>query len=284
MLKNPQTVLLTLNLLGSLVNNCGEKFHSVLLNDRKFLRDLGNLARQSAKKMGVDHKQVSDTCLDLVQSWGEAFLPKRNMFDGTLLCCAVLHHVGSDECHAFYSLYCIALHCTIGVVELYFTLRKEGLPFKSQQFDPSRVPIMLPAVRGDKKASVGIIRLDEFRAEDEDNYEEDDDDANLAAAIESSLSSKHSPGPKIGRSTAATPAASIVSKRVKSKEEQDLENVVQSLSVPMAVLAELILACRDHRDIQNNEVAQDVLAQLQLFQSRMNTLIDQALLLDPKVT
>lgn len=90
MLKNPQTVLLTLNLLGSLVNNCGEKFHSVLLNDRKFLRDLGNLARQSAKKMGVDHKQVSDTCLDLVQSWGEAFLPKRNMFDGTLLYCAVL--------------------------------------------------------------------------------------------------------------------------------------------------------------------------------------------------
>jgi hypothetical protein len=171
-------------------------------------------------------------------------------------------------------------------VELYFTLRKEGLPFKSQQFDPSRVPIMLPA-KG-KKAPEGIFRLDEFRAEDNDNYDDDDDDANLAAAIESSLSAKHSPGPKIGRSTAAKPPpaatpTTIVSKRVKSKEEQDLENVVQSLPIPMAVLAELILVCSDHRDIQNNEVAQDVLAQLQLFQSRMNTLIDQALLLDPKV-
>lgn len=180
---------------------------------------------------------------------------------------------------------CTILHCTAGVVELYFTLRKEGLPFKSQQFDPSRVPIMLPA-RG-KKAPEGI-RLDEFRPEDDNNADndDDDDDANLAAAIESSLSAKHSPAPKSGRSsTAATPAATaaIVSKRVKSKEEQDLENVVQSLSIPMAVLAELILACRDHRDIQNNEVAQDVLAQLQLFQSKMNTLIDQALLLDPKV-
>lgn len=85
--KTPQIVVLTLNLLGSLVNNCGEKFHSVLLNDRKFLRDLGNLARQSAKKMGVDHRQVSDTSLDLVQSWGEAFLPKRSLFDGTALHC-----------------------------------------------------------------------------------------------------------------------------------------------------------------------------------------------------
>lgn len=170
-------------------------------------------------------------------------------------------------------------------MELYFTLRKEGLPFKSQQFDPSRVPIMLPA-KG-KKAPEGI-QLDEFRAEDDGNYDEDDDDANLAAAIESSLSAKDSPAPKIGRSTAAKPSpattpATILSKRVKSKEEQDLENVVQSLSIPMAVLAELILVCSDHRDIQNNEVAQDVLAQLQLFQSRMNTLIDQALLLDPKV-
>lgn len=165
-------------------------------------------------------------------------------------------------------------------MELYFTLRKEGLPFKSQQFDPSRVPIMLPA-RG-KKAPEGI-RLDEFRPEDDNtannDNDDDDDDANLAAAIESSLSAKHSPAPKSGRSS----TAAIVSKRVKSKEEQDLENVVQSLSIPMAVLAELILACRDHRDIQNNEVAQDVLAQLQLFQSKMNTLIDQALLLDPKV-
>ena len=88
--KNPQIVVLTVNLLGSLVNNCGERLHSVLLNDRKFLRDLGTLARQSAKRMGAEHKQVSDASLDLVQSWGEAFLPKRNQFDGAWSCVMLL--------------------------------------------------------------------------------------------------------------------------------------------------------------------------------------------------
>jgi len=101
--KNPQIVVLALNLMGSLVNNCGEKFHSVLLNDRKFLRDLGNLARQSAKRMGLDHKQVSDTSLDLVQSWGEAFLPNRNLFNGTVLHCIEID--SSSGCHSCYSLH-----------------------------------------------------------------------------------------------------------------------------------------------------------------------------------
>jgi hypothetical protein len=34
------------------------------------------------------------------------------------------------------------------IVDLYFNLRKEGMPFKPQQFDPSRVPIFVQPLSG----------------------------------------------------------------------------------------------------------------------------------------
>lgn len=131
--KVPQTVGLTMQLLGSMVNNCGTRFHAAI-NDEKFMRDVGNAIRYFSKRPGAENKDVTDVALDLVQSWGEAFLPQRRQF----------YHI----------------------VDLYFNLRKEGLPFKTQQFDPTRVPIFA----SNAQSSTG-----------------DDTDAILAAALQSSM-------------------------------------------------------------------------------------------------
>ena len=122
-----------MQLIGSMVNNCGTRFHAAI-NDEKFMRDVGNAIRFFSKRPGAENKDVTDVSLDLVQSWGEAFLPQRRQF----------YHI----------------------VDLYFNLKKEGLPFKTQQFDPSRVPIFA----NNSKASTG-----------------DDTDAILAAALQSSM-------------------------------------------------------------------------------------------------
>jgi hypothetical protein len=131
--KSPQTVGLTMQLIGTLVNNCGAQFHAAM-NDEKFMREMGNAIRYFSKRPGAENKDATDVALDLVQSWGEAFLPKRKQF----------YHI----------------------VDLYFTLRKEGLPFKVQQFDPTRVPIFAGS-----GASGGA----------------DNTDAILAAALQSSM-------------------------------------------------------------------------------------------------
>ena len=132
--KSSQTVGLTMQLVGSLVNNCGLRFHTAM-NDEKFIRAIGDAIRYFSSRPGLESKEVTDNSLDLVQSWGEAFLPKRKQF----------YHI----------------------VDLYFTLRKEGLPFKTQQFDPSRVPIFTDN-NGTPKTR-------------------DETDAILAAALQSSL-------------------------------------------------------------------------------------------------
>lgn len=130
--KSAQKVGLTMQLIGSFVNNCGNRFHTVL-NDEKFTREIANAVRYFSKRPGVESKDVTDISLDLIQSWGEAFLPRRRDF--------------------YY------------IVDLYFVLRKEGLPFKPQQFDPNRVPIF---------ANGG-------------NAGGDNTDAILAAALQSSM-------------------------------------------------------------------------------------------------
>ena len=99
--KSAQTVGLTMQLIGSLVNNCGARFHAAL-NEEKFTREIGNAVRYFGNKAGSESKDVTDISLDLIQSWGEAFLPRRKQF--------------------------------YNIVDLYFTLRKEGLPFKVQKY------------------------------------------------------------------------------------------------------------------------------------------------------
>ena len=60
--------------------------------------------------------------------------------------------------------------------------------------------------------------------------------------------------------------------------------VVQALSESMLLLKEMILACTHHGDFRHNEVAQEVLQQMQVFQAKMPALIEQALATDPDVS
>lgn len=113
--KSAQTVGLTIQLIGVFVNNCGSRFHGIL-NDERFTRAIADAVRYFSKRPGHDSKDTTDVALDLIQSWGEAFLPRRR-----------------DYYH---------------IVDLYFNLRKEGLPFKPQQFDPNRVPIFVDSNSG----------------------------------------------------------------------------------------------------------------------------------------
>lgn len=51
----------------------------------------------------------------------------------------------------------------------------------------------------------------------------------------------------------------------------------------MSILKEIILASTHQMDFRHNEVAQEVLTQLQSFQAQMPALIEQALMSDPDV-
>lgn len=104
-----------MQLIGSFVSNCGQRFYAVL-NDEKFTRTIADAVRYFSKRPGNDSKDTTDIALDLIQWWGEAFLPRRRDY--------------------------------YFIVDLYFNLRKEGLPFKPQQFDPNRVPLFANDVGG----------------------------------------------------------------------------------------------------------------------------------------
>lgn len=58
---------------------------------------------------------------------------------------------------------------------------------------------------------------------------------------------------------------------------------MQSLRSCMFILKDLILAAVSVMDFRQNEVAQDVLVQLQVYQSKMPSLIEQGLMTDPEV-
>ena len=109
--KTAKTVQLALHLIECLVKNCGIRLHTAV-NDEAFMDDLMKVARKYTSKTGADNRAVAELVLDIIQGWGEAFLPKQKQFPN--------------------------------IVKAYHTLRKEGLPFKPQ-YDASRVPIFTPS-------------------------------------------------------------------------------------------------------------------------------------------
>jgi len=244
--KSAQTVGLTMQLIGSLVNNCGARFHAAL-NEEKFTREIGNAVRYFGNKAGSESKDVTDISLDLIQSWGEAFLPRRKQF--------------------------------YNIVDLYFTLRKEGLPFKVQQFDPSRVPI--------------------FSDNSPTPRSGEDTDAILAAALQSSMALEmeaeekerrrenaysdnrptrphHSHNHTRNHNEGAKEEAGFTSIGSNTAEE------VVSLKSCMSILKDLIQAATHHKDFRHNEIADEVMTQLQSYQSKMTNLIETALMNDPE--
>jgi hypothetical protein len=76
------------------------------------MKDMAKVARKfTAKKGDSNAREVSELSLDIIQAWGEAFLPKSKMYPN--------------------------------FAKVYHELRKEGLPFRPQ-YDESRVPVFTP--------------------------------------------------------------------------------------------------------------------------------------------
>eukprot|EP01035_Chromulina_nebulosa_P017065 gene17065-22577_t len=73
-----------------------------------FIKEIGKVARKFVAKTGDDNREVSIACLDIIQAWGEAFLPMQNKYPN--------------------------------LPKLYQELRKEKLPFRPQ-YDESRAPV-----------------------------------------------------------------------------------------------------------------------------------------------
>eukprot|EP01040_Poterioochromonas_malhamensis_P005402 gene5401-5796_t len=239
----PKVVVLTLRLMETLTTNCGNTWFYAL-NAEPVTKDLANVARKYIAKTGPENKEVTDTCLDVVQGWGEAFLPRKKQFPN--------------------------------IVELYFTLRKEGLPFKvNNQFDPSRVPIF---EKPSAPESNGGVYLDAQT------------DAILAATLQASMdlhtaqsntkrsnstSSSSNPPPRSNNTTKGSSGSA--NRRTSSSSTSATNGVIESMSISITILKELILASSSIFDLKSNEVINEIIDQIRSYQVQIHSSIENSM-------
>ena len=108
--RDPNDAILILSLVESLVKNGTGSFHTAI-NDEGFMNEMAKFARKYSSRTDADTRKVAELVLEIIQSWGEAFLPYSNKYPN--------------------------------IVRTYHDLRKERLPFKLQ-YDPARAPIFTP--------------------------------------------------------------------------------------------------------------------------------------------
>ncbi|CAN0425094.1 unnamed protein product, partial [Ectocarpus sp. 8 AP-2014] len=99
-----------LTLAETLVKNCHDPVHREIASER-FMAAVAKIARTYSFKTNRKSLAIADQSLDIIQAWGEAFLPRRREFP----------------------LF----------VETYHELRAEGLPF-SAQYQSDRPPVLDP--------------------------------------------------------------------------------------------------------------------------------------------
>ncbi|KAG6613725.1 uncharacterized protein IUM83_18561 [Phytophthora cinnamomi] len=105
-----RVVILALTLTESIVKNCGDLVHQEIATE-PFMSEMETLYRTHANKRGRDSMEIASRVLDMVQAWGEAFLPYRHEFP----------------------LF----------VDTYHNMRKKGIKFP-EQYDESKVPVLTP--------------------------------------------------------------------------------------------------------------------------------------------
>lgn len=228
-------VVLTLRLMEALTTNCGWMWFYAL-NAEPVTHEIANVARKYVNKTGVENKEVSDTCLDVVQAWGEAFLTRKKEYPN--------------------------------IVDLYFTLRKEGLPFKvNNQFDPSRVPIFEgPGASGGRKGN--------------DVFLDAQTDSILAATLQASMeinapeparrmSGTSAPAMGPGRSNSLRGAS-----RTSKTGVEDISHVIESMSVSLQILKDLILASNTIFELKSNDVVNEIIDQIRSYQTQIHVLIE----------
>jgi len=108
--RSTRVVHMALELIETVVKNCGPSVHKEVATP-KFMATMARVARTYSERTGKENLQVADKAMDLIQSWGEAFLPMAHQLP-------------------LFS-------------QTYHQLRREGLTFRTQ-YDETKVPIMTP--------------------------------------------------------------------------------------------------------------------------------------------
>uniref|UniRef100_M4BWH7 VHS domain-containing protein n=1 Tax=Hyaloperonospora arabidopsidis (strain Emoy2) TaxID=559515 RepID=M4BWH7_HYAAE len=106
-----RVVILALTLTESIVKNCGDLVHQEIATE-PFMNEMEALYRVHAARRGRASMEIASRVLDMIQAWGEAFLPFRNEFP----------------------LF----------VDTYHNMRKKGVKFPDQ-YDESKVPVLTPS-------------------------------------------------------------------------------------------------------------------------------------------
>ncbi|ETK78079.1 hypothetical protein, variant 1 [Phytophthora nicotianae] len=114
-----RVVILALTLTESIVKNCGGLVHQEIATEQ-FMGEMEALYRTHANKRGRDSMEIASRVLDMIQAWGEAFLPFRHEFP----------------------LF----------VDTYHNMRKKGIKFPDQ-YDESKVPVLTPEVHSGGRSS-----------------------------------------------------------------------------------------------------------------------------------
>ncbi|CAH0522598.1 unnamed protein product [Peronospora belbahrii] len=107
---SPRVIILALTLTESIVKNCGDLVHQEIASE-SFMSEMETLYRTHASKRGRKSMEIASRVLDMIQAWGEAFLPYRHLFP----------------------LF----------VDTYHKMRMKGIKFPDQ-YDESKVPVLTP--------------------------------------------------------------------------------------------------------------------------------------------
>ncbi|KAF4037417.1 VHS domain-containing protein [Phytophthora infestans] len=118
-----RVVILALTLTESIVKNCGDLVHQEIATEQ-YMGEMEALYRTHANKRGRDSMEIVSRVLDMIQAWGEAFLPFRHDFP----------------------LF----------VDTYHNMRKKGVKFPDQ-YDESKVPVLTPEVHSSGRSSLSTL-------------------------------------------------------------------------------------------------------------------------------
>jgi hypothetical protein len=234
------------------------------------MRDLAKVARKfTAKKGDANAREVSELCLEIIQAWGEAFLPRSKSFPN--------------------------------FAKTYHELRKEGLPFRPQ-YDESRVPVFTPPPSiPDDDLGYSLDGGGGAFFESPSTLM----DAELAAALALSMSESSGGAPAQNTRRPSAPSSSghthtqsatrstrtpfhqtPPSSRAPPREEavhmpsvtqSPVADVVAGCQSSMMILKEVILAARSSQELRSDDIAEEVAAQLRIQQSSLGTAIEREL-------
>lgn len=264
-------------LIGETILSCYHTRLTVIViairaaNDESFMKELAKVARKfTAKKGDSNAREVSELSLDIIQAWGEAFLPRSKMYPN--------------------------------FAKVYHELRKEGLPFRSQ-YDESRVPVFTPppSIPDDPHFPEDVY------FESPNTMMDAELAAALALSMAESnpqqrhestrrpshpLASNHHPvhhpthhhteavasartpfhQSQTSRSRSAPDHQSVVTPPAASSAE-----IVSGCQSTMMILKEIILVAQSNLELRSNEIAEEVVAQLRIQQGALGTAIEKEL-------